>query len=121
MSSQSVQKASVDHEFACAVEFLPSTCLQFLQAISEGHVERPLVVAREIHSFALAQFVILIRSRELGGLMIRIRLVHIDRVPRRRTTHDDHEVPVLTLLHPFSNPLLRLLVLVVIRPTYQPN
>lgn len=77
------------------------------------------MVAREIHGISLAQLVSLVRRREFGSLTCHIRLVKNGRHSMAVSpTHNDHEVPVFPLLHPFSNPLLRLLVLVVVRPAY---
>ena len=34
---------------------------------------------------------------------------------------DNHEVPVLALFHPLTDPLLRLLVLIVVGPVAEPS
>lgn len=68
--------------------------LEFGQAVPQTDMKRALVVAGVVDRLALTVLLHLVAGGELGG--------------------NDHEVTVLLLLHPLSNPLFRLLILVVV-------
>lgn len=70
------------------------TCAYLCQAVTKRHVQRTLVVASVVHCLACAVLVDVVASRKFG--------------------RNDHEVAVLLLLHPFTDPLLRFTVLVVL-------
>ena len=76
------------------IEDVDEVGLELLQAVAERHLEGAFVVAAVVHTDALAVTVLSVWGCVLGS--------------------NDHEVPVLLLLHPFANPGFGLFVLVVV-------